>query len=145
MSDYWPWKNFTPQEIRCKCCGELYIDDDLMYRLQILRKAVSLPLHINSGHRCRLHNQRVGGAPYSQHKALAVDISLQNILDSVELYHKALQVGFLGIGLAGSFIHLDMRRKIDGYQPPRKRTVWFYSEEGKKKWMNLLAFSEAQS
>jgi zinc D-Ala-D-Ala carboxypeptidase len=37
---------------------------------------LNAPLVINSGHRCALHNARVGGAPLSLHKRLAFDVAL---------------------------------------------------------------------
>jgi hypothetical protein len=31
-----------------------------------------------------------------------------------------------------------MRRKIDGHQPSRKLTIWYYSKKGKERWTRLL-------
>ena len=136
----WRWPHFKPSELACKCCGQLpsELDQDLLDRLELLRKLRNGPLKVNSGYRCRKHNLIVGGAPYSQHKGLAVDISLHNH-NPLELYTLARSVGFLGIGLGSTFIHLDMRNKIDGYQPPKRLTIWFYNKEGKKKWESLIS------
>lgn len=136
----WRWPHFKPSELACRCCGNLpdELDEVLLDNLEIYRVLVGKPLRINSGHRCRKHNLKVGGAAYSQHKRLAVDISLYGH-DPLNLYKLALEVGFLGIGLGETFIHLDMRNEIDGYQPPKKLTIWFYNKKGKEKWMNLLA------
>lgn len=128
---YARWPHFRPEELSCRHCGELPEELDLEFldALERLRVRLAKPIHVNSGHRCRIHNQLVGGAPYSQHKGLAADVSLvgQSPLD---MYKTALSVGFLGVGLAESFIHLDMRREIDGYQPPRRLTIWKYQ----KRW-----------
>jgi hypothetical protein len=78
----------------------------------------------------------VGGAAYSQHKRLAVDISLRQH-EALELYNYAVNLGFLGIGLGPTFLHLDMRNEIDGYQPPKQLTVWHYPR-GKEKWESIL-------
>ena len=133
------WPHFHPAELACKHCGELpeVLDTELLDRLEILRKVIDRPLRINSGHRCRQHNLLVGGAAYSQHKSLAVDLSLTGH-DPLNLFSHARNLGFLGIGLGDSFIHLDMRREVDGHQPARKLTVWFYSSSGKKKWQEIL-------
>jgi len=142
VDDSWSWPHFKPHEIACHHCGMLpdELDIDLLDRLELLRKLVQSPLHVNSGHRCREHNLAVGGAPYSQHKNLAVDLSLKGH-DPLTLYNASVQLGFLGIGLGDTFIHLDMRNRVDGYQPPKKLTVWYYSKKGKEKWQSILAQS----
>ncbi len=136
----WRWPHFKPSELACRCCGELpeSLDEQLLDRLEMLRLAMNAPLRVTSGHRCRTRNLQVGGKAYSQHKSLAVDVSLAKH-DHLKMYTNAILLGFRGIGLDESFIHLDMRNKIDGYQPSRKLTVWFYSKKGKEKWTQLLA------
>lgn len=138
----WRWPHFKPSELACKCCGELpdTIDASLLDRLELLRVVLKKPLRITSGHRCRIHNLDEGGAVYSQHKNLAVDISLRGH-DLRLLYQTALSLGILGIGLAQTFIHLDMRNNIDGKKIPKRLTVWYYSEKGKEKWQSILSAS----
>lgn len=133
------WPHFSPQELACSHCGELPEDLDVEFldKLENLRVQVGKPLKVNSGHRCRVHNLSVGGAAYSQHKALAVDLALAGH-DPLQLYKTSLALGFLGVGLGDSFIHLDMRRKVDGVQPKRVLTIWYYSKKGKEKWQALL-------
>lgn len=128
---YARWPHFRPEEFACRHCGELpqELDTELLDRLEALRKKIGTPLRVNSGYRCAAHNAIVGGAVYSQHKKLAVDLSLSGHA-APSLYRAALESGFLGIGIAETFIHLDMRREIDGYQPPRRLTIWKYQ----KKW-----------
>lgn len=134
----WMWPNFTKSELSCKGSGEYYHDPEFLTRLELLRILNgNKPLVINSAHRSRLHNIRVGGAPFSQHKKMAVDISLKGH-DPVKLYKAARSAGFLGLGLAGTFIHLDLRREIEGFQPKRKLTHWYYSKQGEKKWKDYL-------
>lgn len=134
---YARWPNFSPEELACKHCGALPdpLDTEFLDKLQSMRSLLG-PLRVNSGHRCRTHNLAVGGAAYSQHKALAVDIHLPKDRE-LDFYNTALQLGFLGIGLGSSFIHLDMRRKIDGHQPPRKLTIFYYPGT-KAKWDKIL-------
>jgi len=76
--------------------------------LQSLRASLGRPLIINSAHRCRLWNAAVGGAPRSMHKSIAVDISLSGH-DRFSMLAAAEALGFTGIGLAKTFIHLDRR------------------------------------
>ena len=137
MTD-WRWPHFSPAELACRCCGELpeEIDAALLDRLEALRTLMQKPLRINSGHRCRARNLVVKGAAYSQHKSFAVDVSLIN-LDPETLLKNSIALGFLGIGLGPTFLHLDMRNEIDGYQPPKQLTVWHYPR-GKEKWESIL-------
>lgn len=62
------WPHFAPADIACRCCGEIYIWPEALDTLERLRVAMNAPLNIDSGHRCALHNARVGGAPMSLHK-----------------------------------------------------------------------------
>lgn len=96
------------------------------------------PLVVNSGHRSRLHNAAVGGAPLSQHKKMAVDISL-NGHDPKQLRQAAIDAGFLGIGMARTFLHVDLRRPIEGVVFPRDRlTQWFYGPASEAFWKEFL-------
>ena len=137
----WRWKHFSPKEIACKHCGELptNLDYDLLDRLELFRSLIgNKALKISSGYRCRIHNLLVGGAVYSQHKNLAIDLLLGEH-DLKVLYTSALQAGFLGLGLGLTFIHLDMRRPVDGHIVPHKLTHWFYGKESKEKWLSILS------
>ncbi len=124
------WPHFAPWEFACKHCGEVpdTWDTELLDKLELLRASLGKALKINSGHRCRFWNLEQKGSAYSQHKNLAVDISLRG-LDPMALLANAKSLGFLGIGLGETFLHLDMRRKIDGYQPPRVLTIWNYNKK----------------
>lgn len=73
---WWKWKNFTPKEVSCKHCGEIWDGGsttppkwfvDAMDALQRLRNQWGKPIVINSGHRCKVHNKEVGGVSNSQH------------------------------------------------------------------------------
>ena len=124
------WPHFSPHEFACRHCGAIELDYELLDKLENMRSLLG-PLKVNSGHRCRTHNALVGGSAFSQHKLLAVDIHLPKGRGP-DFYNTALQSGFLGIGIAETFIHLDMRREIDGYQPPRRLTIWKYQAEWPK-------------
>lgn len=87
---WWRWQNFTPKEVSCKHCGEIWREEfaqvwdpklrelvrttvppqwflDAMDTLQLLRTQWGKPIIINSGHRCAYHNREVGGVADSQH------------------------------------------------------------------------------
>lgn len=102
------WPNFTLEELSCPHCGEYAHDADFLDRLQRVRDNVG-PINLNSAHRCRRHNANVGGALNSQHKQLAVDITLRG-QDPKALRAAAVEAGFRGYGMYNTFLHLDMGR-----------------------------------
>jgi hypothetical protein len=121
------WPNFSPHELACPCCGEILVREDALDAIQRLRDAMAAPLIIDSGHRCALHNARVGGAPLSQHKSLAFDVRLSGHAPMV-LRACAQQCGFHGFGYGNSFLHLDVRARP---------AHWFYGKRSIEKWTSL--------
>lgn len=102
-------KNFSEDEMKCPCCGVLP-KQELVNKLQILRDRLARPLAVNSAMRCEKYNQAVGGAAKSQHKeGIAVDISARTGVEKYQLVDEAIRAGFAGIGIAETFIHLDLR------------------------------------
>src|SRR5690348_6267926 len=129
-SDSARWPHFTPHELACHCCGEMCAWSEALDAIERLRSAMNAPLVINSGHRCALHNARVGGAPRSLHKQLAFDVSLA-AHDPAQLERAAHASGFRGFGYGQTFLHLDTR-----VTPAR----WFYGNRSKSKWAFLGIF-----
>ena len=96
---------------------------DHMCKLQYLRDWWQAPIKINSGFRSAKHNEAIGGADKSQHMVFATDIAPNLNSNRVGLIpppdrqqeaiemvaNVADQIGFDGIGLYDSFVHLDMR------------------------------------
>lgn len=126
--EIWRWDNFSPDEpnLACPCCGEFYLDEIGMDMLQAARDIIARPMTINSGHRCPIHNARVGGAPMSQHKVMAWDISLRR-MDRREIITVLRDVGFTTFGLYQTFIHTDRR-------PGR----FWYGKGAEKLWTGVL-------
>lgn len=123
----WRWPNFSPLEMGCRHCGEVYDWPDFMDRLQIARSEIGLPFDIHSAHRCGLHNARVGGAPLSQHLKLAVDIGLEGH-NPATLFTACREAGFTGFGFYLTFLHIDLGRARH----------WFGSQKAKELWQNFL-------
>lgn len=124
-SGIWQWDKFTPKELSCPCCGEFYLTSkslEAIDRLHFARIKNGNPFLINSAHRCIIHNARVGGAPLSEHKKLAFDVSTRNH-GRIQLKADLASTGFSTFGLYQTFIHTD----------PRPGRLW-YGKGAKKIW-----------
>jgi hypothetical protein len=122
------WPHFSLREIACPCCGETFVWPAALDALEALRADLAAPLQVNSGHRCALHNARVGGAPLSLHKRLAFDIALAGH-DLAWLLAAARASGFTGFGFGQTFLHLDTRARP---------AHWFYGQRSKQRWTSVL-------
>jgi zinc D-Ala-D-Ala carboxypeptidase len=103
-------EHFDSSEFACKCCGEVHVDPELITRLEKARSIYDKPMRVNSGYRCRAHNQAVGGAGESYHcKGQAVDIAVSDGRDRYLILTALLNAGFNRIGLyAKGWIHVDV-------------------------------------
>lgn len=119
----WRWPNFSSAELACQHCGERYHWPGFMDALQQARNLCERPFHILSGHRCSLHNARVGGAPLSQHLRLAADISLGGH-DPKQLYVACKSAGFAGFGFYTTFLHIDLGRVRHWHGSGKAKTQW---------------------
>lgn len=67
---------FQPSEFLCPCCRGGRASTQLVYALDLLRRAWANPVRVNSGYRCEKHNREVGGVPPSRHLlGLAADVA----------------------------------------------------------------------
>jgi hypothetical protein len=141
----WRWPHFTAHELACKCAkhcgGEYWHEPAFLDGLEALRAQMG-PLRVNSGHRCALHNAAIGGAPLSQHKAIAADISLSGH-DPVDLAVGAVAVGFKGIGFGRTFLHVDARVRPPGWKRPWRVPNAFHYPGAKAAWIKLFGFDPA--
>ena len=112
-------KNFKVSEFACKCCGENNIDQRILDMAQALRDELGVPIRVNSGYRCEVHNARVGGAKGSYHtKGLAADLSSSIGADKMfqavqKLWHdgKLPELDYCIYYAKKDFIHVDCGRK----------------------------------
>lgn len=113
-------KHFDESEFACKCCGYNNASPLLMAQLDYARADADVPFIINSGCRCDAHNAAVGGSPTSSHLGgWAVDIQATNSADRLDILTSLIKVGFTRIGIAGSFIHVDV-------DPDKPDACWVY-------------------
>ena len=105
--------NFSRSEMACRCgCGLDEMDQEFMRMLQALRDEI-VPMPVTSGFRCDAHNNEVStvkNGPHTLAKAADILISGER---AMQLFEKARQIGFSGIGLNQKghhhrrFVHVD--------------------------------------
>lgn len=115
-------EHFNAHEFACQCsyndCCTQQISMDLIDRLTQIREALGEPIRITSGYRCHKHQldltsqglETANGL--SQHEVgMAADIQCRDMHGLLQECKKH----FNSIGVANSFIHVDMRPlKADG-------------------------------
>ena len=114
-------KHFSRWEFECSCgCGTNPIHIELVECLQSVREKVG-PLTINSGCRCKRHNNNVGGTSESSHLiGWAADLRCPNSVSRFFLIRYLQEGGFQRIGIGGDFIHVD----LDPNKP--NSLMWLY-------------------
>ena len=102
--------NFKVREFACKDgSNTILIDDKLAVLLQNIREHFGKPVIINSAYRTEEHNENVGGAANSYHLyGKAADIQIKGVSPE-EIAQYAESLGVKGIGLYGTFVHVDTR------------------------------------
>lgn len=99
------------REFECKDgTHTVKLDSSLLYKLQKLRDEIGKPIIVTSGYRTKEYNNKIGGAKNSQHMlGKAADIKI-NGLSPDEIAIIAEKIGFGGIGIYKTFVHLDVRQ-----------------------------------
>ena len=105
---------FNRREFECSCgCGYDTIDAETLDVLIDLREHFGQPCIITSAARCPCHNKAVGGADSSQHLyGRACDVVVKNFTpEQVFNYLEATYPDRYGLGLYGTFVHIDTRQQ----------------------------------
>ena len=107
-------KNFSDEELRCKCCDDNFMDEEFLDRLQEVRDKFGKAMHLSSAYRCPVWNDQVSmtgrKGPHTTGRACDVLVSGKEALRLISI---ALDCGMQGIGVkqhgeyAGRFVHLD--------------------------------------
>lgn len=123
------WANFKKEDFACKHCGENLMDDDFIDKLQELRDEVGIPLKVNSGYRCPVHNiaSSTTGPNGPHTTGRAVDLDVSRFQAFIALAAAVKSGKFTGVGVkqhgASRFLHLD-DLKEPAHSP--RPTVWSY-------------------
>ena len=112
-------RHFKLSEFDCTHTGENRMEPEFLVKLDNLRDYCGFPFVITSGYRSPSHPlEAVKEIPGTHAQGIAADIKMTNSAHRYSLIKAALDHGFTGIGIAGTFIHLDTR----GTAP----VVWTY-------------------
>lgn len=101
---------FKTEEFNCQETGNNLMSPIFLDRLDELRERCGFPFMITSGYRDPTHSiEAAKPKPGTHAQGIAADI---RVVDSVQrhiLLTNALLLGFSGVGVDKSFIHVDIR------------------------------------
>jgi hypothetical protein len=120
------WPHFKPEEVLSpNGLTALNSRKDLLVRphaldfLESFRNELLKPIWVNHGghhrrgYRSCFENQIVGGANNSLHvQGVAFDVTIPGMTPS-EVFEKAKAFGWKGLGLYSTFVHMDLRARLD--------------------------------
>ena len=96
------------------------MDINFLAKLDKAREYANIPFIINSAYRSPKHPESIKNPTSSHIKGLAVDISVKDSRQRFLVLDALIAVGFNRIGIAGTFIHVDL--DLDKSQ----NVIWTY-------------------
>ena len=97
------------------------MDPELLDMIDKAREIYGRPIRVTSGYRTEDHNRKVGGVDSSSHlKGLAIDVACVRSNDRFEMLTALIEVGFNRIGVASTFIHVDIDKNKS------QNVIWTY-------------------
>ena len=113
-------KHFKVEEFDCTHTGKNEMDKDFLAKVDLLRSACGFPFDITSGYRDLTHpyecHKPKGGGTHT--KGIAADVHVSGGVQRRRIVEEALRLGFTGIGVAKSFVHVDTRNTVP--------VIWVY-------------------
>jgi uncharacterized protein YcbK (DUF882 family) len=104
------FKFFKRDEFKCSETGNNEIQDEFIHALDQLRESCGFPFAITSGYRDPSHSVEAKKEKAGQHTlGIAADIAVSGGSQRFIIVSKALELGFSGIGVARTFVHVDTR------------------------------------
>ena len=104
------FKYFSMEEFDCQETGENQMSEEFIHKLDELREKCGFAFKITSGYRSTDHSLEAKKARPGRHtEGIAADIAVSNGFERMNIVHEALKMGFSGIGVAKSFVHVDVR------------------------------------
>ena len=113
------FKYFSRDEFKCSETGNNEIQDEFVHALDKLREECGFPFAITSGYRDPSHSVEAKKEKAGQHTlGIAADIAVSGGSQRFIIVSKAMELGVSGIGVARTFVHVDIRTS----QP----VLWYY-------------------
>ena len=104
------FKYFTLDEFVCSETGENEISLRFVGKLDELREKCGFAFKITSGYRSPEHSiEKAKARPGWHTTGFAADIAIKGGARRYKLISEALDMNFTGIGVAKTFVHLDVR------------------------------------
>jgi zinc D-Ala-D-Ala carboxypeptidase len=104
------FKYFSRDEFKCSETGNNEIQDEFIHALDKLRESCGFPFAITSGYRDPSHSVEAKKEKAGQHTlGIAADIAVSGGSQRFIIVSKAMELGFSGIGVARTFVHVDIR------------------------------------
>ena len=101
---------FKRSEFDCKHTGRNNMSFEFLVQLDKLRDVCGFPFTVTSGYRDVDHPEESRKAKGGTHtQGIAADIRITSGADRHTIVKNALQLGFTGIGVAKTFVHVDLR------------------------------------
>lgn len=84
---------------------------EFLTKLDELREVCGFSFHVNSGFRHLTHPEEIKkDVPGTHAQGIAADIRIRGGAQRFKIVSEALKLGFNGIGVANTFVHVDTRK-----------------------------------
>jgi len=105
---------FRLEDFNCQETGNNEMSEEFLSKLDELRHICGFPFIITSGYRDPSHSiearkTKAGKKPGTHARGIASDIRINNGNEAYHIIKHAQSMGFNGIGIAKTFIHVDIR------------------------------------
>ena len=104
-------KYFKLAEFNCQVTGDNKMEPEFLEKLDLLRAGCGFPFVIVSGYRHPLEHpiEATKGVPGTHAQGIAADIQVTSGAQRYLIVKQALALGFTGIGVSKTFVHVDTR------------------------------------
>lgn len=111
---------FKIEDFDCQETGENEMNVNFIHALDHLRKVCGFPFYISSGYRSPTGHsiEKAKEYPGTHGQGIACDIYVTGGRQRMQIVKNATALGFNGIGVAKSFVHVDLRKD--------KSVLWCY-------------------
>lgn len=106
------FKYFKMKDFDCQATGNNKMSEEFIHKLDELREACGFPFIVTSGYRDPEGHpiEARKKAPGTHGQGIAADIAVNGGVQRRAIVENALKLGFKGIGVANTFVHVDIRQ-----------------------------------